>query len=64
MVCNDIAENEIKLIQDFNLCLTKDEKWETFLLKDVSQCRKTFQGFCKATLSKPLPSYCDNYRIL
>lgn len=54
-VVNDTAERGVKLIQDFNSCLTKDEEQRQFLLQVVSECRKIFPDSSKATLSKPLP---------
>ena len=54
-VVNDTAERGVKLIQDFNSYLTKDEEQRQFLLQVVSECRKIFPDYSKATLSKPLP---------
>ena len=54
-VVNDTAERGVKLIQDFNSCLTKDEEQRQFLLQVVSECRKNFPDSSKATLSRPLP---------
>ena len=54
-VVNDKAERGVKLIQDFNSCLTKDEEQRQFLLQVVSECRKNFPDSSKATLSRPLP---------
>ena len=52
-VVNGTAERGIKLIQDFNSCLTKDEEQQQFLLQLVSECRKFFPDSSKATLSEP-----------
>lgn len=38
-VVNDTAERVVKLIQDFNSSLTKDEEQRQFLLQVVSECR-------------------------
>lgn len=58
---NDAAESGIKLIRDFSSCLTKHKEQKQFLLKVVSEYRQTFPDSSKATLSKLLPSNCDNY---
>lgn len=54
-VVNDTAERGVKLIQDYNSSLTKDEEQRQYLLQVVSECRHLFPGSSKATLSKPLP---------
>lgn len=54
-VVNDTAERGVKLIQDFNTFLTKDEQQRQCLLQVVSECRNLFPDTLKATISKPLP---------
>lgn len=54
-VVNDTAERGVKLIQDYNSALTKDEEQRQCLLQVVSECRHLFPDSSKVTLSKPLP---------
>ena len=42
-VVNDGAERGVKLIQDFNEILTKDEGQKQFLLQVIQEHRKLFQ---------------------
>jgi len=53
-VVNDTAERGVKLIQDFNSCLTKDEEQRQYLLQVVSECRHIFPDSSKATASKSI----------
>ena len=54
-VVNDMAEGGVKLIQDYNESITKDEEQKQYVLQVVAECRKLFPNTLKATLSKPLP---------
>ena len=49
-VVNDVAERGVKLMQDFSLSLTKDEKSKQSVLQVVENHRKCFTDFRKATL--------------
>ncbi|ESO02978.1 hypothetical protein HELRODRAFT_173812 [Helobdella robusta] len=54
-VTNDTAERGVKLITDYNSCITKDEKQKQFLLQVIAECRTKFPCCSKASLSEPLP---------
>lgn len=54
-IVNDTAERGVKLIQDFNSSLTKDEEQRQFVLQVVAECRHVFPDSSKATISKILP---------
>lgn len=41
-VTNDAEEQGIKLIQDFNNILSKDEEQKQFILQVASECRKLY----------------------
>ena len=41
-VINDVAERGIKLIEEYNSILTKDEKQKQFLLQVVNDYRATY----------------------
>lgn len=49
-VVNDSAERGVKLIEDYNKHLTKDEEDLQFLLQAVSQYRKQFPSYAKKDL--------------
>uniref|UniRef100_A0ABD2WNZ5 Uncharacterized protein n=1 Tax=Trichogramma kaykai TaxID=54128 RepID=A0ABD2WNZ5_9HYME len=51
MVVNDVAERGIALIEDYNNCLTKNEKQLQYLLQIVREHRKRFPNCNKTTLS-------------
>ena len=53
-VVNDTAERGVKLIQDYNNSVTKDEEQKQYLLQVVAECRRLYPDESKATLSKPL----------
>lgn len=53
-VVNDSAERGVKLMTDFNTCLTKDEEQKQYLLQVVAECRKLYPDASKATLCLPL----------
>lgn len=53
-VVNDKAERGVKLIQDFNDTLTKDEDQKQFLLQVVTECRRLYPDTSKSTLGQPL----------
>jgi hypothetical protein len=53
-VVNDIAERGVKLIKDYNECLTKNEEQKQFILQIVSDYRRRFPDCNKKTLSRPL----------
>lgn len=55
-VVNDTAERGVKLIQDFNILLTKNEEQKQFVLQAVDECRRLYPDVKKSTLSKDLPS--------
>jgi hypothetical protein len=46
------AKREIKLILDFNSCLTKDEEQRQFLLQVLSEYRQIFSDSSQSTLAK------------
>lgn len=49
-VVNDCAERGVKLIEDFNKLLTKDEEDLQFLLQVVSSYREKFPSHAKKDL--------------
>ena len=49
-VINDVAERGIKLIEEYNSILTKDEKQKQFLLQVVNDYRATYPDCRKQTL--------------
>lgn len=51
-VVNDIAERGVKLIEDYNKLLTKNENQKQYLLQVVSEYRQQFPDCKKSTLSK------------
>lgn len=51
-VVNDIAERGVKLIEDYNKLLTKNEDQKQYLLQVVSEYRQQFPDCKKSTLSK------------
>jgi len=53
-VINDTAERGVKLIQDYNNSVTKDEEQKQYLLQVVTECRRLYPDESKATLLKPL----------
>jgi hypothetical protein len=54
-VVNDTAERGVKLIQDYNASITKDEEQKQYVLQVVAECRKLYPDIKKSTISKPLP---------
>jgi hypothetical protein len=48
-VVNDVAERGIKLIEDYNNKITKDEYQKQYLLQVVSDYRKKYPGHKKET---------------
>lgn len=53
-VVNDVAERGVKLMQDYNQILTKNEVEKQFILQIVSDYRQKFPDIKKRTLSKQL----------
>ncbi|KAL4091591.1 hypothetical protein QTP88_026257 [Uroleucon formosanum] len=51
-VVNDIVERGVKLIEDYNKLLTKNEDQKQYLLQVVSEYRQQFSDCKKSTLSK------------
>ena len=49
-VVNDVAKRGVKLMQDFSLSLTKDEKSKQSVLQVIENHRKHFTDFKKPTL--------------
>ena len=49
---NDVAERVVKLIQEYNNILTKDETEKQFVLQIVTENRKTFPTATKSSLMK------------
>ena len=49
---NDTAERGIKLMSDYALILTKDEKMKQMILQVVDDHRKRFPDFRKKVLNK------------
>ncbi len=52
MVVNDVAERGVKLIQDYNNILTKDETEKQFVLQIVAGDRKKYPTATKSCLMK------------
>ncbi|KAL7640595.1 UNVERIFIED_CONTAM: hypothetical protein RMT77_008870 [Armadillidium vulgare] len=50
-VVNDAAERGIKLIQEYNSKLTKDEEQKNYIIQVVASYRKRFPDVSKATIS-------------
>lgn len=50
VVVNDVAERGVKLIQDYNNILTKDETEKQFVLQIVTENRKTYPTATKSSL--------------
>lgn len=55
-VVNDTAKKRVKLMQDYNATITKDEEQKQYVLQVVAECRKLFSNTLKSALSKPLPA--------
>lgn len=53
-VVNDTAERGVKLIEDFNNTITKDEAQKQYLLQVVAECRRLYPDTSKRTLGQPL----------
>lgn len=51
MVVNDVAERNVKLIEEYNTILTKDEDQKQYLLQVVNEYRKKYPDSKKSTLS-------------
>lgn len=49
-VVNDAAERKVKLITDFNRCLTHNEDDKQYLLHIVEGYRKDFPAYTKSSL--------------
>ena len=47
---NDTAVRSVKLIQDYNDSLTKDEEHKKYLLQGVAEYRKIYPEVKKSTL--------------
>lgn len=54
IVVNDVAERGVKLMQDYNQVLTKNEEEKQFILQIVANYRRRFPDTKKSTLSKQL----------
>lgn len=50
MVVNDVSERKVKLMEEFNALLTKDEDQKQFLLITVDRYRKNFPSHNKSSL--------------
>ena len=50
-VVNDTAEKDVKLITDYNSCITKHEEQRQYPLQVVAECRAKFSGCSKTSLS-------------
>lgn len=50
IVVNDVSERKVKLMEEFNALITKDEEQKQFLLLTVDQYRKNFQSHNKNVL--------------
>lgn len=50
-VVNDNAERSVKLMEDFNKKITKDEEMMQFLLLTVTEYRKKYSGYSKSDLT-------------
>ena len=46
-VVNDVAEQGVKLITDYNNLLTKDEEQKQYVLQVVHKCRKLYPDVSK-----------------
>lgn len=53
-VVNDVAERGVKLMQDYNQILTKNEDEKQFILQIVADYRRKFPNIKKESLSKQL----------
>ena len=51
-VVNDSAERGVKLMEDYNKLLTKNEQQKQYVMQIVGEYRKMFPGCTKETLSK------------
>lgn len=51
-VVNDTAERSVKLAQDFNNILTRNEEQQQYVLQCVQAHRKSFPDTTKETLKK------------
>ncbi|ESO06373.1 hypothetical protein HELRODRAFT_160540 [Helobdella robusta] len=51
-VTNDTAERGVKLITDYNSCITKEED-QKYLLQVIAECRTKFPEFLSSTYLKP-----------
>ena len=49
-VVNDMAERGVKLIQDYNTILTKDEEQKQFLLQVIQEHRRMYPDSKKTTV--------------
>lgn len=49
LVVNDVAERNIKLIEDYNSILTKDEDQKQYLLQVVNEYRNNYSDSKKTT---------------
>jgi len=49
-VVNDTAERGVKLIQDYNTMLTKDEEQKQFLLQVIQEHRRMYPDSKKSTV--------------
>lgn len=52
VVVNDVAERGVKLIQEYNNILSKDETEKQYIIQIVSEYRKRYPDSSKSTLSK------------
>lgn len=50
IVVNDVAERKVKLMEEYNALLTKDEEQKQFLLLTVDQYRKKYPHYAKSAL--------------
>lgn len=51
---NDVAERGVKLVEEYNGLLTKDQEQQQFMLQIVADYRKRFPKCTKEILSRPL----------
>lgn len=51
-VVNDVTERGVKLIEDYNKLISKNEEQKQYLLQVVSEYRHKFPDCKKSTLSK------------
>lgn len=49
---NDVAERGVKLIEDYNNIISKNEEQKKYLLQVVTEYRQKFPDYKKSTLSK------------